>query len=140
VGALGGAPVRSARWRNGQRAALAPGVSDVAHEFGCRWAGRRGAAASAWVFAPPVTRGEARRLRADALAVPGCRAVPGVPRFGRPTVAVRCTDHGATTVALHGLFGDAWLSCSVTAPTRSSTGLVDRSEQWCVSVALAAAV
>lgn len=203
-GALGSEPTRSERWRNGQRAALAPGLTDVAHEFGCRWTSGTGASAAAWVFAPPITATEGGRLRADALATAGCHAVPDVPRFGRPTVAVRCTDHGATTVALHGLFGDAWLSCSLTEPNRpnrpagasagptnsspasrgatggspaatgsspaatgsspaatgssgaaptgsspATTGspgvaptgsLIDRTEQWCVSVALAAAV
>jgi hypothetical protein len=165
-GALGSEPSRSERWRNGQRATLTTGVTDVAHEFGCRWRSGTGASAAAWVFAPPITAAEGARLRADALGAAGCHAVPGVPRFGRPTAAVRCTDHGATTIALHGLFGDAWLSCSLTEPaarsggspsptasgsptaTGSPTGaspgatsgsLVDRTEQWCVSVAEAAA-
>jgi len=46
---------------------------------------------------------------------------------------------------LHGLFGDAWLSCSLTQPSRGPGGparaggsLVHRAEQWCVNVALAA--
>jgi hypothetical protein len=169
-GAIGSEPTRSERWRNGQRATLAPGVTDVAHEFGCRWTAGTGASAAAWVFAPPITAAEGARLRKDAADTAGCHQLPAVPRFGRPTVAVRCTDHtgkGATTVALHGLFGDAWLSCSLTEPARPTGGptrgpstaspssagattgsssaaapvgsLVDRTEQWCVSVALAAA-
>jgi hypothetical protein len=169
-GALGSEPSRSERWRNGQRATLTAGVTDVAHEFGCQWTAGTGASAAAWVFAPPITAAEGARLRAAAIGATGCHAVPGVPRFGRPTVAVRCTDHGGTTVALHGLFGDAWLSCSLTEPPRpggspaptatassgsaaptatvGTTGaspsatagsLVDRTEQWCVSVAQAAA-
>lgn len=142
--ALGAVPVRAERWRNGQRARLAEGVTDVAHEYGCRWRARGGATATAWVFAPPVTRREARALRRDALGRDGCREAPDVPRFGRPTVAVQCRGNsdgaggGVRTVAVHGLFGDAWLSCAVSSPGRNIRTLTTRAEQWCVDVVFAA--
>src|SRR4051794_2913587 len=52
-GALGGAATSSEEWANGERVRLAPGVRDVAHEYGCAWTGANGSALRAWVFAPP---------------------------------------------------------------------------------------
>src|SRR5690349_12752595 len=61
--ALGGAADRAEKWVNGDRVRLADGVKDVAHEFGCRWSAADGTTAQGWVFAPPVTPGEAAGLR-----------------------------------------------------------------------------
>jgi hypothetical protein len=47
---------------------------------------------------------------------------------------VRCGDE----VTFHGLFGDAWLSCSLSAVGADQDGLVDRTGRWCVAVAQAA--
>jgi len=129
--ALGATPDSSDSWANGDRARLTDGpggVTDVAHEFGCRWAAADGTTASAWVFAPPVTPGQAGRLRRAAATAPGCHPVPGAPDFGSPSVAVRCADG---TTSFHGLFGDAWLSCSLGAD-------LERVSRWCVAVAEAA--
>ena len=130
--ALGGAPDAAHTWANGDRATLADGVTDVAHEYGCRWSADDGTTAQGWVFAPPVTPGQAERFRHAAAAAPGCRAVPDAPPFGSRSVAVRCDDG---TTAFHGLFGDAWLSCSLTG---SGEDALDRAGRWCVSVAQAA--
>ena len=126
--ALGGAPDRTDEWVNGDRAAVG-GVTDVVHEYGCRWRTSDGTAVSGWVFAPPVTRAQAAALRRAAAQADGCRPVAGAPAYGSPSVAVRCDDG---TTSFHGLFGDAWLSCSAPTDDLAVAG------RWCVSVAQAA--
>ncbi|GAB6985844.1 hypothetical protein [Nocardioides pyridinolyticus] len=126
--ALGGAPARADEWVNGDRATVG-GVTDVVHEFGCRWRAADGTAVSGWVFAPPVTPGRAAVLRRAAARADGCRPVAGAPAYGSPSVAVRCDDG---TTSFHGLFGDAWLSCSAPSGDLAVAG------RWCVSVAQAA--
>ncbi|GAA1789393.1 hypothetical protein GCM10009795_038960 [Nocardioides hankookensis] len=119
-------------WANGDRVRLADGVKDVAHEYGCSWTADDGTVARAWVFAPPVTAADAADLGRKARRSDGCRALPDAPAYGAPSVAVRCGD----ALAFHGLFGDAWLSCSLEsaggAPEADQTG------RWCVAVAQAA--
>jgi hypothetical protein len=134
--AVGGESESADTWANGDRARLADGVTDVAHEYGCRWSAADGTTAQGWVFAPPVTPRQAERLRRAAAKADGCRAVPDAPRFGSRSVAVRCDDG---TTAFHGLFGDAWLSCSVTVRGPAAGDAVERTGRWCVSVAQAAA-
>ena len=129
---LGGDPAKTHTWANGDRTTLADGVTDVAHEYGCRWTARDGTSAQGWVFAPPVTPGQAGRLRHAAVTAKGCTPVPDAPEFGARSVAVRCD---AGTTAFPGLFGDAWLSCSVTGVAGDA---VERAGRWCVSVAQAA--
>jgi hypothetical protein len=131
--ALGAAPEDAVSWANGDRASIAPGVRDVAHEYGCTWKAADGTVARAWVFAPPVTAAQANALR-RATTGKGCRPLPHAPAYGAPSVAVRC---GAET-AFHGLFGDAWLSCSLESRTGEPDALLDRTGQWCVTVAQAA--
>ncbi len=135
--ALGSAPTTSERWANGERARLAPGVTDVAHEFGCRWTAG-GTTARAWVFAPPVTPGRAELLRRAAGRAPGCEPVPDAPRFGSRDVAVRCSEDDREVTAFHGLFGDAWLSCSLET-THAAPDLLDRTGRWCVAALQAGA-
>lgn len=119
------APATDSRgYANGDRTRLTPRIKDVAHEFGCSWTAADGTVARAWVFAPPVTRGQARALRASAAEQKGCSPVPGAPAFGSPSTAVQCAE----TMTFHGLFGDAWLSCSL-----DSTDL-ERVGRWCASV------
>lgn len=130
--ALGSAPDATDTWHNGDRAAVAPGVRDVVHEFGCSWR-VAGASATAWVFAPPVSGSEAARLARAAAGAKGCQPLPGAPAFGTHSVAVRCGGTSPTTT-FHGLFGDAWLSCAVSGPTDPAV-----TERWCVTVAQAAA-
>jgi hypothetical protein len=143
--ALGAPPVASDDYANGERADLAPGVRDVAHEYGCSWSADDGTTARAWVFAPPVPPRQAGRLREAAAQAQGCDPVPDAPRYGSPSVAVTCTSGAGVTIAFHGLFGDAWLSCSLTARSGRVNGetgrddaLLDRAGRWCVTVAQAA--
>ncbi len=138
--ALGVAATDADAWANGERAALAPGITDVAHEYGCRWAAD-GTAARAWVFAPPVTPGQAERLRRAVSRAPGCEPVPDAPRFGSRDVAVRCAGADGEVTSFHGLFGDAWLSCSLEtsgAGSASRAEALDRAGRWCVTVLEAA--
>ena len=124
--ALGGAIASRASWKPGDRTQLAPDVTDIADEFGCAWTSASGAVARAWVFAPPVTRARAVELAAAKPAA-SCRPVT-MPAFGAPTSALTCGD----TTVVRGLFGDAWLSCSLAS---SDLDLVGR---WCLAVARAA--
>lgn len=135
--ALGAEPASADEWANGERAELADGVTDVAHEFGCRWSAADGTTALGWVFAPPITPRRAEELGRAATQVTGCRAVPGAPPFGTHAVAVRCQDG---TTAFHGLFGDAWLSCSLQVPAAGAGGGTDveRAGRWCATVLQAA--
>lgn len=118
--ALGGAPRSVSAYSPGQR--VAP-LHDVVDEYGCVWRGRS-TTARAWVFGTPVTRAWAKTLA----AVPHrCAAVHG-GRFGHPSVAYACG--GTTTFA--GLFGDAWLTCSLTSHATTRVG------RWCVAAARSA--
>lgn len=126
--ALGGAPTASDSYGNGDRVRVGEDPADVVHEYGCTWTADDGTVARAWVFAPPVTAERAHALRAAATHASGCSPVRHAPDYGSPSTAVRCGD----TTAFHGLFGDAWLSCSLDATD------IDRVGRWCVAVAQAA--
>lgn len=130
--ALGAASTKETTWKNGDRARVAPGERDVVHEYGCSWTAPGGATAQAWVFAPPVARSDAAGLVRETARADGCRRLPAAPAFGTPSAAVRCRTSQGVTTSFHGLFGDAWLSCSVAG------GDVQRAGRWCVSVAQAA--
>jgi len=132
--ALAGEATDDGSWANGDRTKLADGVRDVAHEYGCSWTGADGTVASAWVFAPPVTPASAAALARKARRADGCRPVPDAPAYGAHSTAVRCGDE----ISFHGLFGDAWLSCSLSPVGADPDGLVDRGGRWCVAVAQAA--
>ena len=136
--ALGGAPKRSTTYDNGDPAWLASDVKDVAHEYGCTWRAPDGAIASAWVFAPPITRRRAADLVRSPLGA-HCVRVPG-PDFGEPSVANRCRTPDGVERAFRGLFGDAWLSCTLSAPGhKEPRDLSTRANRWCAAVATAAA-
>jgi hypothetical protein len=60
--ALGGPVVATGHYGNGEEAELAPGYVDVAHEHACVYEAADGTAATAWVFARPVDKTEARAL------------------------------------------------------------------------------
>ncbi|MEP9364037.1 hypothetical protein ABLE68_13795 [Nocardioides sp. CN2-186] len=126
--ALGGEPTSSDSYGNGDRVRIGGARADVVHEFGCTWTAADGTVARAWVFAPPVTAERAQALRGAAAHADGCAPVRGAPDYGSPSIAVRCGDE----TAFHGLFGDAWLSCSLDAND------VERVGRWCVAVAGAA--
>lgn len=133
--ALAGEAADSGSWANGDRTKLADGVRDVAHEYGCSWTAADGTVASAWVFAPPVSPAGAAALAKAARRADDCRPVADAPAYGARSTAVRCGDE----IAFHGLFGDAWLSCSVApAGAADQDGLLDRAGRWCVAVAQAA--
>ena len=135
--ALGTRDYRGASYNNGERARLVPGVRDVAHEFDCTWHAADGTVARAWVFAPPVTRPQARALVRTAVG-PGCRRTAG-PAYGAPSVATRCRVPDGVRRAHVGLFGDAWLSCTLTTGRPEPADLAERADRWCAAVAQAAA-
>lgn len=126
-----------AEYGNGQQAKALP-QGDVAHEYGCVWTAADGGDARAWVFAPPVTGARAQEI-AKAAPAKGCAVTPGAPAFGTPSVALVCTAGTMRTASYRGLFGDAWLSCSLTQPVAvPQADLVARTGRWCVAVARAA--
>lgn len=141
VGEVLGADVEDATsYDNGERAQVTGEVRDVAHEFGCVWSAGR-FTARGWVFAPPVTRGQARELIERATGQQGCRPAPDAPAFGRPTVALVCDSAEDKRASYQGLFGDAWLTCSVAGPPATADAdIADRAEPWCADVATAASV
>ena len=62
-------------------------------------------------------------------------------RTARPSVALICPAGDRRWASFRGLFGDAWLACSLSAPaTLGDQELLDRAGRWCVAVAEAAAV
>ncbi|WP_372726991.1 hypothetical protein [Nocardioides sp.] len=130
---------KATSYDNGERARVVDGTKDVAHEFSCTWRTEDATVARAWVFAPPVTPARARDLARDlaraARTGEGCAKVKGAPAFGAPSVAVRCTEGRISTVSFHGLFGAAWLSCSVES---RGPDVLDLAGRWCVLAAQAA--
>ena len=136
--ALDGDPADSSSWTNGDTIDLGNGAEDVAHEFGCRYAGADGTMAQTWVFAPPVDAAGAERLIKVARKAPGCEVVNG-PAFGAPTLASTCTKDGVVRASYRGLFGDAWLVCEVARPAGADWDVVDRAGPWCVGTLQAAA-
>jgi hypothetical protein len=136
--ALGGPVSRTAHYDSGDRARLAAGVTDIAHEYNCGYVSASGTQARAWVFAEPVTTEVALGLAREAAGREGCAPVADGPRFGTPSVGTRCRTGRpvASVVTLSGLFGDTWLSCQLSTPRASgAAGTVRRAEQWCVRVA-----
>jgi hypothetical protein len=134
--ALGGEPATTDSWANGDRATLADGVRDVAHEYGCAWTAADGTVARAWVFAPPVGAARAARLVRAAGGAERCRPIADAPAYGAPSAAVACRTAAGGRTTLQGLFGDAWLSCSLETP--GAVPDLDRTGRWCVAVAQAA--
>jgi hypothetical protein len=112
-------------------------VRDVAHEFGCLWRAQ-GVVSRAWVFAPPVTPRAARDLVDAARATTGCEPIVDAPDFGRPSYGSICTAGARQEATFRGLFGDAWVSCELSASGIAREQLVDRTGRWCVAVAQAA--
>lgn len=122
---------------NGTDSDAVPG-GDVAHEYGCRFAAD-GVEARAWVFAPPVSTKRAKAL-VKASNAKGCRAQPEAPAYGKPSVALICSAGDRREVSYRGLFGDAWLTCTIATPAGvEESDQVDRAGRWCVAAAQAAA-
>ncbi len=139
--ALGGAPDEANTYGNGDRARLAPGIRDRAHEYGCSWTAA-GRTAAAWVYAPPVSRAVANELLRQARAAKGCGPVTDAPAYGEPSAGLVCTSTRGSEVTFRGLFGDAWLVCSLRMTSvsagESTHQAVDRAGRWCVAAARAA--
>ncbi len=134
---LGGSPRDTRTYDNGQSTVLTAEVTDIAAEHGCRW--KRGpAVARAWVFAPPVSPENAARLVSTARRTTGCSVRRGAPEYGSPTLARTCPVAEGYEVSYRGLFGDAWLVCSLARPGARAATLLTAGE-WCVAVAEAAA-
>lgn len=126
--ALGGSVSGTSATASRERVAIEAGLRDVVHEFSCTFTGAAGVA-RAWVFAPPVTRGFARTVIDQQPR--GCRPLAQAARFGVPSVALRCGDE----LRYAGLFGDAWLTCTLEA---AGADLPARADEWCAAVAVAA--
>lgn len=130
-----GGEVTTAHYGNGEPL---PGTDDLAHEYGCVFTGGDRSVARSWVFVPPVTPRRARQLVAAAEKAPRCTPTPAAA-FGKPAVGTICRSGSTTTVTYRGLFGDAWLSCSVAAPGKGDATadktLVAKAGAWCVRVA-----
>lgn len=134
--ALSGPAVSTERYGSGDRATLAPGVTDIAHEYSCGYVGTDGTQARVWVFASPARTGEAKVWVRRARAAQGCEPAAG-PAFGTPSAATTCTtdDPASRVVTLRGLFGDAWLSCQVSVPgTPPARVVARRADSFCVEV------
>jgi hypothetical protein len=119
----------------------APDTGDIAHEYGCIFDGATSLIAKAWVFAPPVTPADAAQLARDAGKARGCSTLDPYD-FGSPSAGTLCRTPKSTTATYRGLFGDAWLTCTLTAPTAAKLTaevVVDRAGKWCVQVATTAA-
>ncbi len=134
--ALGDVPARSEAWDNGDRVRLPDGSHDRVHEYGCRWTAADGTRAEAWVFAPPVAARQARELRRER-PDERCRIFRG-DDFGTASVGWRCRDGagsaGGTEERYAGLFGDGWLTCTLSGAGAPAAELDVRTSEWCVSV------
>ncbi|MEO9326245.1 hypothetical protein ABFT23_22340 [Nocardioides sp. C4-1] len=135
--ALGGPATETTSYDDGEPARVTGRVRDVAHEFGCGWSSAT-SSARAWVFAPPVTRASATDLVSGAARQRGCTRVDGASPYGAPSVALTCTTKRGEQVSFRGLFGDAWLTCELTAPASASDDVVARADRWCAAVVNAA--
>jgi hypothetical protein len=135
--ALGGEPADVSAYRSGQRIKISNHGADVVHEFGCRWTAGDNTA-EAWVFAPPVTRERAAGLARDIDKLSVCADGTG-PAFGEPWARCLTRQGEAAKLTYGGLFGDAWLGCTLTLTSGSIGDVDERGEQWCAAVATGAA-
>ena len=134
---LGGEPTDETSYDSGQRAALAPGLEDVASEYSCFF--ERGPddvrTARAWLFAQAVTEGQAKAWIEEREQDKECSPA-GELVFGDPGLIQRCTSGTRLRVTAVGLFADSWLTCQTTAPSSADAEeLVEETQRWCASVA-----
>lgn len=150
--ALGGPVATTGHYGNGEQVEVAPGRTDISHEYGCVFEAADGTTARTWIFARPVMPTEARTLVRRAHRGRDC-AFPESLRFGTPSLTSVCevTSSGdpptLVRARLEGLFGDTWMGCEVSeepgtggsssAPPRAD--VVQRAEQWCTEVVSAIA-
>ncbi len=85
-----------------------------------------------------MTARTAAELVGAARGAKGCRPLDGAADFGRTSVGLACTTERGTRVSYRGLFGDAWLACSVEARTPLAE-LSRRTDEWCAAVVQSAA-
>jgi hypothetical protein len=126
--ALAAEPTTEDSWRPGNRL---PESRDISNEFGCAWASGS-VRASAWVFAPPITRDRAADFAREVVDK-RCERLETAPDLGEPSVAQHCGT-GAETTAFHGLVGDAWLGCEISGLPVSGGDDTARVGEWCVAV------
>ncbi len=75
--ALGGPVSDTSHYDSGDRVALAPGVTDVSHEYDCTFEAADGTEARVWVFAEPVTPAVGRHDRRGRPLGEGLHGPPG---------------------------------------------------------------
>lgn len=135
--ALADDPQQASVYGPGEKAPVTTDIDDVADEYSCTFTSAT-AEARAWLFAPPVTADLAQTLIQRLRREDGCAATAAAPAFGDPSVALLCRASGRVEASYRGLFGDSWLSCSVTMTDADPKKLADRAGRWCVAVAQAA--
>jgi hypothetical protein len=132
--ALGGEPDTTDSYSSGQRAELAPGLEDVAHEYSCTFT-RGHRMARAWLFAQPVTPRQAKSWIQERIADKACTTA-GELGFGDPGLVQLCDDPTQRRVTAVGLFGDGYLTCKLTGPPKSDEDdLLEQARRWCLGVA-----
>ena len=121
---------------SGDRTTLEPGLTDIAHEFGCVFTRGR-TVARVWVFAAPITRYDASIMVRSETSDEGCSPT-GPLRFGNPGAVLQCTDSENRTLRAVGRIGDAWVHCELVRPvTEIDPRLSSRGQRWCVEAAYA---
>jgi len=126
--ALDDEPTTEESWLSGNRL---PDSRDISNEFGCSWASGS-VRATAWVFAPPITRQRAADFAQEAVGKK-CERLETAPDLGEPSVAQHCGT-GAEMTAFHGLVGDAWVGCEISGLPVSGGDDTARVGEWCVAV------
>jgi hypothetical protein len=126
--ALGDASTTEDSWLPGNRL---PESRDISNEFGCSWASDS-VRATAWVFAPPITRQRAADFAREAVGNK-CERLETARDLGEPSVAQHCGT-GSETTAFHGLVGDAWVRCEISGLPVSGGDDTARVGEWCVAV------
>jgi hypothetical protein len=127
--AIDGRSVYDESWQPGQPADLIGGAHENGAEYGCTWTAKDGTTVTAWMFARPVTAAEATQLvRKDG---PGCER-RRAPQYGEPSSTVQCINDDDTVTRSQGLFGDAWIGCSLQTPGILTK--LDRANAWCATV------
>lgn len=132
--ALGGRVDARTSYRPGDRVSLAPGTTDVAHEFGCTFK-NEGAEARVWVFTAPVEESEAEAMVEELRAKRRCRYPDDALQYGTPGLVAVCPlPDDRTRVTLRGLYDETWLSCQLSVEGTAQEALT-RTERWCLHVA-----
>lgn len=132
--ALDGQVAERTSYGPGDSVSLAPGLTDVAHEFGCVFGSDAGEA-KVWVFTAPVTESEARAMVEDARGQRECSYPEDALQYGTPGVVGVCRlSGGRVQVTARGLYGDTWLTCQLTVEAGPGDALA-RAEPWCLHVA-----